>query len=293
MENLIGKKFNLLTIVGEAPPVWNGKSNVKYVYVQCDCGSPPRKTQLSPLKNGRTISCGCARATSAKKNRVCHVGKVFGKLTVISDCTREDDKRRYVMAQCDCGSEPFRVSYTHISGKVQHTKSCGCWYEESRGKATITHGMRNTPMYSVWAAMKARCTNPNDRSYQNYGGRGITVCEEWINSFQNFYNDMVDGYQDGVILDRIDNDGDYSKGNCRWTDMSVSNHNKRKRITGITSKYIGVSWNDDKSKWIAMLVKNRVAVLNSSFLDEYQAALAYDDMSEIYYGDRPNKTLKE
>lgn len=93
-------------------------------------------------------------------------------------------------------------------------------------KNAKTHGLSKTKFYTVWAGMKQRCTNPNYAYSKNYGGRGITLCEEWY-KFINFYNDMYPTFRDGLLLDRIDNNKGYSKNNCRWVDWKVQNNNKR------------------------------------------------------------------
>lgn len=86
------------------------------------------------------------------------------------------------------------------------------------------------PLYGVWKSMKVRCYNKNRESYKNYGGRGITVCEEWLHSFSNFYNDMIEYYEEGLTLDRIDNNMDYSKDNCRWVDRKTQGRNQRTNL---------------------------------------------------------------
>lgn len=91
-----------------------------------------------------------------------------------------------------------------------------------------THGMRYTSFYRVWQNMKDRCSNKNNKQYKDYGGRGIYVCESWINSFESFKSDMFDKYSDDLEIDRIDNDSGYSKGNCRWVTTSLNCSNKRK-----------------------------------------------------------------
>lgn len=90
-----------------------------------------------------------------------------------------------------------------------------------------THGMRYTKIYVCWKNMKIRCTKPNSQNYYLYGGRGIKVCERWLESFENFYEDMKDGYSDGLTLERIDVDGNYTKENCTWATKSEQCKNKR------------------------------------------------------------------
>ena len=94
-------------------------------------------------------------------------------------------------------------------------------------KMELRHGKSHTKLYKVYTAMKQRCNDRNDRSYHNYGGRGISVCNEWSSSFKNFYNDMIEEYGENVDIDRVDNNGNYCKENCRWIRRSVNLSNKR------------------------------------------------------------------
>lgn len=102
------------------------------------------------------------------------------------------------------------------------------------------HGMTNTRIYSIWCKMKERCNNPNNKKYQNYGGRGISVCDEWNNSFLNFYNDMIDSYSDDLTIDRIDVNGNYEKSNCKWSTLYEQSLNKTYSVKFLLS---GKSYN--------------------------------------------------
>lgn len=103
------------------------------------------------------------------------------------------------------------------------------WYIKGTvRKSNIIHGMKGTPTYMSWMSMKSRCNNPNNVSYKNYGGRGITVCKRWYN-FKNFYEDMGQK-PNGLSLDRIDNDGNYEPSNCKWSTWVEQNNNKRNTI---------------------------------------------------------------
>lgn len=112
------------------------------------------------------------------------------------------------------------------------------------------HGMERSREYSAWLNMKQRCLNPNNKRYIDYGGRGITICDKWLNSFSNFYKDM--GKRPlAMTLDRINNDGNYEPGNCRWATTRQQNFNQRIRIDN-SSGIKGVTWNKQKRKWVVM-----------------------------------------
>ena len=151
-------------------------------------------------------------------------GERFGRLTLTGE-NKTVNRRKKWEAQCECGS-----GLKYYEGKKLrngNTKSCGC-YSRSVLKAStgVTHGKSGAPEYKCWDAMRYRCCNENGKGYKNYGGRGITVCDRWLESFENFYADMGDR-PEGTSIDRIDNDGNYEPGNCRWADASTQNKNRR------------------------------------------------------------------
>lgn len=135
--------------------------------------------------------------------------------------TDKHNKKKWKL-KCHCGNEFIAIG---SSVKRGNTKSCGCT------KYKRTHGQTNTKLYQVWRNMKYRCTNTEAPNYEDYGGRGIKICEEWLKSFDSFYQWSRDnGYEEGLSIDRIDNDGDYNSKNCRWVTQKEQNVNKRNTI---------------------------------------------------------------
>ena len=135
------------------------------------------------------------------------------------------DKSARWLCKCDCGNTIIVSAHSLKSG---NTRSCGCFGRESRHTNFRKHGDWKNPLYNVWRHMKDRCNNPNSEYYKNYGGRGIKVCSEWDgpDGYIKFKEDMGSSYQEGLWLDRIDNNKGYYKENCRWTTGLVQQNNK-------------------------------------------------------------------
>jgi hypothetical protein len=130
------------------------------------------------------------------------------------------------LARCDCGREKS-VMANHL--KTNRTTSCGCARAEMLSARRKTHGMTESREYRAWCHMKERCLNPNTEGFEFWGGRGIKVCERWMNSFESFFEDMG-ACPTGYTLDRRETDGHYEPGNCRWLDIQGQQNNRRNNV---------------------------------------------------------------
>lgn len=181
------------------------------------------------------------------------IGERFYRLVIVA----KDSKYRYWICRCDCGIEKS-IHYSNLTGtgKKHPTKSCGCFGREFR-PTQIKHGhARHTPggetrIYKSWNSMIQRCSNPNCKSFKDYGERGITFCERW-KEFTNFLSDMGPMPKDRT-LDRINNEGNYEPGNCRWATMKEQSNNRREASirSDNTSGVKGVGFHRSTGKWLA------------------------------------------
>lgn len=156
-------------------------------------------------------------------------GQKFGRLTVIEMAGRSKSGRVLWRCKCDCGNEKIVKGVELRKGCVC---SCGCLHKDVMAKVNrqtkTTHGGVHSRLYSIWRGMKKRCYCENSEAYHNYGGRGIKVCDEWKESFENFMKwAMQSGYDAKLTIDRIDVNGDYTPQNCKWSTTREQQLNKR------------------------------------------------------------------
>ena len=153
-------------------------------------------------------------------------GKRFGRLTVIKYYGSNKNGKSLWLCKCKCGNNKIVLGNSLVTSL---TKSCGCYNKEHSKKIHSTHNMSYSKLYKVWQGMKTRCYNPKFIYYNNYGGRGIKICDEWLNDFGKFYDWTINnGYKEGLTIDRINNDGNYEPSNCRWITRAEQNRNQRK-----------------------------------------------------------------
>jgi hypothetical protein len=158
-------------------------------------------------------------------------GQKFNRLIVVNLQPTPKGKPLKWECLCDCGNT---VITRGSSLKNNHTRSCGCYNKERVSETVIknktTHGMVSSSEYSIWSNMKQRCTNLLNTRYSDYGGRGITVCDRWKDSFENFYEDMGPKPSPGHSIDRIDVNGNYELINCKWSTVTEQNRNQRRCV---------------------------------------------------------------
>ena len=162
--------------------------------------------------------------------RIDLTGQKFGRLTALYRLHNTKGKTKWLCI-CDCGD----LAEVRLNSLQQGAiKSCGCYRKETTkklGKSCKKHGLTGSRLYHIWRCMKIRCYNKNAPYYKNYGGRGITICDEWRNDFKVFYNWAINnGYQENLTIDRIDVNGNYEPNNCRFISTKEQCNNKRSNV---------------------------------------------------------------
>ena len=186
---------------------------------------------------------------------------------------KSKQKTRFGIYKCSfCGTK-FKAIINLV--KRGNTKSCGCYNKRRVKESNITHGLGTTRLYVIWAGIKDRTLNPKYKHYNDYGGRGITICDEWLD-VQNFYNwAILNGYSEELSIDRIDNDGNYEPSNCRWATRTIQSRNQRIQKNN-TSGFKGVSFVKNRNKYGSYIKVNKKGVFLGYFQTAVEGAIAYN-----------------
>jgi len=241
----------------------------------CHCGKN-FSAIIAKVKSDITKSCGC-RKNSSNIIKYC-IDQEIGDNNIkfikeVNPYKRPDGREeRKALFLCHCGNEWETTIHQVSSNDIV---SCGC---KRFGKSNhgYKHGLSKHLLYVKYNSMIKRCYNKNDKSFKIYGGRGITVCEEWKNDFKAFYDwSIANGWTKDLTIDRIDNNKGYEPSNCRWATLSIQNRNKRKQENR-TSQYVGIYYSKRDSVFISKICVNNKQKHIGSFIDEFDAAQARD-----------------
>ncbi|HCQ6003679.1 TPA: hypothetical protein OL424_003040 [Clostridioides difficile] len=229
MEFESGIKLGKLTLIKY---LGRNKHSKKVWLCQCECGNKVERVENNlkqSIKNEKPPHCGCSPNWKGQNKRFKDItGKTFGKLTVLKMSGKDKYSHNLWLCQCECGNRTITSTSALEQGKAQ---SCGCIRKEILLERSTTHNKSNDSLYRVYHRMIKRCTNAINKDYNYYGGRGIEVCNEWLEDFINFYNWSIEnGYRKGLTIDRINVNGNYEPSNCRWVTWEVQRNNKRNSI---------------------------------------------------------------
>lgn len=231
-KDITGKRFGRLTAI---EPIGPKEGSGIMWKCMCDCGNEV-VTSCAHLISGHTTSCGCFRSDQTHDALALDLtGKRFGRLVAIEPTGERDAKGRILWkCRCDCGTLIDVPASSLSSG---YRRSCGCYTSEVQTKWKTPE---EKSLANVYQKMKSRCYNPNTTGFEHWGGRGIYICEEWLNNERAFVDwALENGYRKGLSIDRVNNDGPYAPDNCRFTDDFGQANNRRnnRKIEALTGSY--------------------------------------------------------
>lgn len=211
-----GQRFGMWTVIETSENKKDGRASKS---CRCDCGKLSVVTERD-LLSSKSMGCySCFRKLQSE----CLIGHIFGNWRVVAESSNSV-KRKWACI-CSCGFEKEIRQDTLKSGKTVSCRDCKI------NNKNPGIGLKNQHrLYATWNMMKQRCNNPNATDYRYYGGRGITVCDQWLKSFKIFVDEMFESFEEGKTLDRIDGNLGYYKENCRWATASEQSANRERRV---------------------------------------------------------------
>jgi len=265
--DIAGMTFGFLTVIERRGSDKRGQA---LWLCKCACGNFAIKS-AKLMKRGETKTCGCRTGADHTINP----GMKFGRLLIEDGPALDSRGRKSWRCICDCGTSTTVTDYQLWSG---HTRSCGCLSKELH----LTHGDSDTKLYHVWESMKGRCYTKGHTSFKNYGTKGISVCQEWRDSYEVFKVwALSHGYEEGLQLDRVENSGDYSPGNCQFITPRANLIKKPIKAGRNKTGFAGVAKSNcakryGRDEWYAQITVNGKVINLMGYMCPESAAIARD-----------------